>query len=139
MADIQFPINPVLDQIYISDNNNSWKWNGYSWDSQNSYFAPVQPMWTVTTQTGATYTTADGEYVLINAATQTVTLPLATADARVGLKMINSVVTSILIKTSNGSGSKIDGIIRDTTGLGIYNQWDAITLVSDGVDWFIES
>jgi len=29
---IDWPSNPVLDQIYTSPNGDQWKWNGYAWD-----------------------------------------------------------------------------------------------------------
>ena len=40
MAAIQFPSNPVLDQLYTSDDGDTWKWSGYAWVSQNSYNGP---------------------------------------------------------------------------------------------------
>jgi hypothetical protein len=52
--------------------------------------------------------------------------------------MINSTVTNIQIKTAS-AGVTIDGVDRGTTGLAIYNQWDAYTFISDGSNWYIES
>jgi len=94
--------------------------------------------WTVTTQSGASYTAANNDFVLINAATQTVTLPAATANARVGVKMINATVTNIQVKTAS-AGVTIDGVDRSATGLPIYNQWDSLTFIADGTNWFIQS
>jgi hypothetical protein len=56
----------------------------------------------------------------------------------VGVKVIISTVTDIQIKTAS-AGVTIDGVDRSSTGLSIYNQWDAYTLISDGTNWFIES
>jgi hypothetical protein len=92
--------------------------------------------WNVTTQTGASSTAASNDYVLINAATHIVTLPAAANGIRVGVKMINATVTSIQIKTPS-AGITIDGVDRSVTGLGIFNQYDAYTFVSDGTNWFI--
>ena len=92
--------------------------------------------WNVTTQTGATYTAVSNGYVLVNAATQTVTLPAAANGIRVGVKMINATVTNIRVLTSS-AGVTIDGIDRSVTGMPIFNQYDAYTFVSDGTNWWI--
>jgi hypothetical protein len=92
--------------------------------------------WNVTTQTGASSTAASNDYVLIDTATHIVTLPAAANGIRVGVKMINATVTSIQIKTPS-AGITIDGVDRSVTGLGIFNQYDAYTFVSDGTNWFI--
>lgn len=94
--------------------------------------------WTITTQSGASYSATNGDYVLINTATQTVTLPVASVNARVGVKMIFATVTNIQVKTASATVT-IDGVDRSTTGLSIYNQYDALTFISDGTNWFIES
>lgn len=94
--------------------------------------------WTVTTQTGASYSASNNNYVLINAATHILTLPAASANARVGVKMINATVTSIQVRTAS-AGVTIDGVDRSSVGLGIFNQYDAYVFVSDGTNWFIES
>ena len=100
--------------------------------------SPNVSVWNVTTQSGATYSASNGDYVLINAATQTVTLPTAVANARVGVKMINATVTNIQVITAS-AGVTIDGVDRSSTGLGLFNQYDAYVFVSDGTNWFIES
>lgn len=92
--------------------------------------------WNVTTQSGASYGAASNDYVLVNAATQTVTLPAAAAGIRVGVKMINATVTNVQIRTAS-AGVTIDGVDRSSTGLPIFNQWDAYTFVSNGTNWFI--
>jgi hypothetical protein len=90
---------------------------------------------TVTTQTGATYSAANGDFVLINAATHTVTLPAPSADDTIAVKMINATVTDIQVKTQ--TGDNIDGTDYSTNGLQIYNQYDSYTFISDGTNWFI--
>jgi len=95
-------------------------------------------VWNVTTQIGASYSASNNDYVLINASTQIVTLPTASANAMVGVKMINATVTSIQVKTAS-AGVNIDGVDRSATGLGLYNQYDAYVFVSDGTNWWIES
>lgn len=92
--------------------------------------------WNVTTQTGASYTAADNDYVLVNAATHTVTLPAAANGIRVGVKMINATVTNIRVLTPS-AGVTIDGVNRSVTGLPILNQYDAYTFVCDGTNWWI--
>lgn len=92
--------------------------------------------WNVTTQAGASYTAASNDYVLVNAATHTVTLPAAANGIRVGVKMINATVTNIQVKTPS-AGVTIDGTNRFVTGLPILNQYDAYTFVCDGTNWWI--
>jgi hypothetical protein len=92
----------------------------------------------VTTQSGASYSASTSDYVLINASTFILTLPSASANAQVGVKMINATVTSIQVKTAS-AGVTIDGIDRSSTGLGLYNQYDAYVFISDGTNWFIVS
>ena len=94
-------------------------------------------IWNVTPQAGATYIASNNDYVLVNASTQTITLPSPALGRRVGVKVITS-VTNIQVIT-NGSGITIDGVDRSSVGLGIYNQWDAYTFVSSGSAWYIES
>jgi len=92
--------------------------------------------WNVTTQVGASYTAVSNDYVLVNAATHTVTLPAAANGIRVGVKMINATVTNIRVLTPS-AGVTIDGTNRSVTGMPIFNQYDAYTFVSDGTNWWI--
>jgi len=97
--------------------------------------------WTVVTKTSTTSTASDGEYCLINSIAHSITLPAPTLNARIGFKQIAGVGGVVEILTS-GATVKIDGINGyDVAGSGyqIYNQWDALTLVSNGTDWFIEA
>ena len=95
-------------------------------------------VYNTTTKTGASYTAVNRDYVLINASTFVLTLPTASANAQIGVKMINSVVTSIQIKTPS-AGVTIDGVDRSSTGLGLFNQYDAYVLICDGTNWWIVS
>ena len=92
----------------------------------------------VITQSGASYSASTSDYVLINASTFILTLPSASANAQVGVKMINATVTSIQVKTAS-AGVTIDGTDRSSTGLGLYNQYDAYVFISNGTNWFIVS
>jgi hypothetical protein len=99
--------------------------------------ASTPSIWNVTTQSGASYSASNNDYVLVNASTQTITLPAPVLGRRVGVKVITS-VTNIQVIT-NAVGVTIDGVDRSTIGLGIYNQWDAYTFVSSASAWYIES
>jgi hypothetical protein len=98
----------------------------------------VASIYNTTTKTGASYTAVNRDYVLINASTFVLTLPTASANAQIGVKMINSVVTSIQIKTPS-AGVTIDGVDRSSTGLGLFNQYDAYVFICDGTNWWIVS
>jgi len=99
-------------------------------------YSGASSAWTVTTQVGASYTAVNNDYVLVNAATHTVTLPAAANGIKVGVKMINSTVTNIRVLTPS-AGITIDGTNRSVTGMPIFNQYDAYTFVSDGTNWWI--
>jgi hypothetical protein len=92
--------------------------------------------WTVVTEATAARSAADGEFVLVNAATCVVTLPAPAADARVAIKVIAGTVTSIEVRTS-GLGIDIDGTDYSAAGLALTAQYEQISLASDGSDWFI--
>jgi hypothetical protein len=127
-GEYQFPnLDGTAGQVLTTNGAGATSWQTPAAGSSN---------WNVTTQTGASSTAASNDYVLINAATHIVTLPAAANGIRVGVKMINATVTSIQIKTPS-AGITIDGVDRSVTGLGIFNQYDAYTFVSDGTNWFI--
>lgn len=92
--------------------------------------------WTTVTETSTARTVADGEFVLVDAPTCTVTLPAPTVGARVAVKVISAVVTDIQIRT-NGSGVDIDGTDYSSTGLALTGQYEQINLLADGADWWI--
>ena len=107
----------------------------------NLSFQAVQSLqsdYNTTTKTGASYTAVNRDYVLINASTFTLTLPTATANAQVGVKMINASVSNIQIKTPS-AGVTIDGVDRSSVGLGLFNQYDAYIFICDGTNWWIMS
>jgi len=80
---------------------------------------------------------SNGQYLLINSATCTITLPSAASLARVGVKVISATVTNIKVVTTSASIT-IDGV-SGTTGIPIYNQYDSLHFISDGSVWYIES
>lgn len=92
--------------------------------------------WSVATTAAATHTAADGEFILVNVATCTITLPAPVADARVAVKVIFATVTDIQVKTS-GAGVEIDGTDHSATGLPLTVQFEQINIISDGTHWWI--
>ena len=123
----QMTTAPTAGYVLTSDASGNGTWAAPSAGSST---------WNVTTQAGASYAAASNDYVLVNAATQTVTLPAAANGIRVGVKMINATVTNIRVLTPS-AGVTIDGIDRSVTGLPIFNQYDAYTFVCDGTNWWI--
>lgn len=93
-------------------------------------------VWTVVTETTAARSAVASEFVLVDAATCVVTLPAPVADARVAVKVISGTVTSIEVRTS-GAGIDIDGTDYSATGLDLKKQFEQISMVSDGADWWI--
>ena len=97
--------------------------------------------WTVVTTTSSTYTTANGVFLLVNVGASTVTLPPAVLNHRVAVKWIAtpaSATSTVEIRTAT-AGAKIDGVVADAIGYKIWNQWDTVTMISNGTDWFIEA
>lgn len=92
--------------------------------------------WSVVTETTATRSAVDGEFILVTVASCVVTLPAPVADSRVAVKVITATVTDIQIRTS-GVGIDIDGTDYSSTGLALSTQYEQISVVSDGTDWFI--
>ena len=50
--------------------------------------------------------------------------------------MITATVTDVQIRTS-GVGIDIDGTDYSSTGLALSTQYEQVSVVSDGTDWFI--
>tara|TARA_R110002020_G_scaffold23658_6_gene78636 strand:- start:1617 stop:3119 length:1503 start_codon:yes stop_codon:yes gene_type:complete len=91
--------------------------------------------WTRVTEATATRTAAADEFILVDAVTCTITLPAPADNTVIAIKAIVT-PTDIQINTS-GVGINIDGTDYSVTGLSLTSQWEQITLISDGSDWFI--
>ena len=107
-------------------------------DGSTGFTGPVGPgggSWTRVTETTATRTAAASEFILVNVATCTITLPAPADNTAIAIKAIIAPV-DIQIKTS-GAGIDIDGTDYSSTGLTLSSQYEQITLISDGSDWFI--
>ena len=92
--------------------------------------------WSVVTETTAARSAVAGEFVLVDVATCAVTLPAPAADVRIAIKAIAGTVTDVRLFTS-GAGVLIDGTDYSTIGLRIKKQYEQISVVCDGADWFI--
>jgi len=91
--------------------------------------------WTRVTETTATRTAAADEFILVRATTCVITLPAPVDNVTIAIKAI-VVPVDIQIKTS-GAGTDIDGTDYSAAGLILLTQWEQISLISDGTDWFI--
>ena len=91
--------------------------------------------WTRVTEATATRTASANEFILVNTATCVITLPAPVDSVVIAIKTI-VVPTDIQIKTSGG-GINIDGTDYSATGLSLTTQWEQISLISDGVHWYI--
>lgn len=96
----------------------------------------IAAVWTRVTETTATRAAADVEFILINVATCSITLPAPSDGARIACKVISATVTDIQVLTS-GAGIDIDGTDYSSTGLALTTQYEQISMISDGSDWFI--
>ena len=92
-------------------------------------------VWTIASTAGPTYTAANLEFVLITAGTVEVTLPAPTLNHRIAFKT-TVVPVDIQIKT-NAAGVLIDGTDYSAVGLALTTQWEQISVISDGTNWYI--
>ena len=93
--------------------------------------------WSVVTETTATRAASADEFVLVDVATCAVILPAPVADAKIAIKAISAAaVTDIRLLTS-GAGILIDGTDYSAVGLELKKQYETISVISDGADWFI--
>ena len=90
--------------------------------------------WTRITETTASRTAANGEFILVNNASCVITLPAAADNTTIAIKTIIAPV-DIQIKTVGGA--RIDGTNYSTTGLSLTSQFEQISLISDGAHWYI--
>ena len=104
-------------------------------DLSGTYPNPAVNFWAVVTETTGARSAADGEFVLVDASTCVVTLPAPSAGARVAAKVV-ALPVGVEVRTS-GAGIEIDGTDYSSTGLPLAAQWEQISLISDGTDWFI--
>lgn len=95
----------------------------------------IEGGWTRVTETTATRTAAADEFILVRATTCVITLPAPVDNVTIAIKAI-VVPVDIQIKTS-GAGTDIDGTDYSAAGLILLTQWEQISLISDGTDWFI--
>ena len=93
-------------------------------------------VWTRITETTAARSAADGEFILVNVATCVITLPAPTDNVRVAVKVISSTVTDVQVRTS-GAGILIDGTDYSSVGLDLKKQYEQISVISDGTNWWI--
>ena len=91
--------------------------------------------WTRVTENTGSRVAAGGEFILINNTTCTIALPAPVDSVTIAVKAI-VVPTSIQIITS-GAGINIDGTDYSSTGLFLTTQWEQISFISDGTNWFI--
>jgi hypothetical protein len=88
--------------------------------------------YTVTTQTGTSYTASAGDCVLAtNTGTVTITLPVPAADDTIIVKKTGATGT---VNVTPASGDNIDG---STAAYAMSTQYESVTLISDGTDWFV--
>lgn len=91
--------------------------------------------WSVVTETTLARAAMGDEFILVDVATCSVTLPAAVADLKVALKTVTS-PTDVRLLTS-GAGVLIDGTDYSAVGLELKKQYETISVISDGTDWFI--
>ena len=91
--------------------------------------------WNQTTLSGATYTPSNNDFILVDVATTSITLPAPSSSFKVIIKLIE-VPVDVQIFT-NAGGVFIDGTDYNAIGLALTIQYESINLISDGTNWYI--
>lgn len=104
--------------------------NAFTGDGSALTGLPTPSNWTVESKT-ANYTASDKDYVLADATSGiiTITLPTAAANLMVGVKKVDSSANEVTVT----GGGTIDGAASKVIG----TQYDGVTLICDGTNWFI--
>jgi len=95
----------------------------------------TDPSWNVSPAAGPTYAASDLDFVVTSGGTVEVSLPAPALNHRVSVKVGVSPV-SVSVKPA-AAGTLIDGTDYFAAGLPLLAQWEQITLISDGANWFI--
>ena len=95
----------------------------------------ITAVWNLVSTAGPAYTAANTEFVVVTGASTIVTLPAPVLNARVAVKAA-VVPVDIQVRTS-GVGILIDGTDYSAVGLPLTTQWEQVSFISDGSNWFI--
>ena len=124
--------------IPVDVSSEGWA-NEQNWNLQMIEYALFQGagVWRPVTTAGPTYSASNTEFVVVGGDTVELMLPSPFPGMRVGFKQ-TVVPVDVQIKT-DAPGVTIDGTDRSVAGLPLAAQWDQISVVSDGTNWFIFS
>lgn len=86
---------------------------------------------TIISTSADTYSCSESEIVLCSGTIQNIILPIPVSGYRVDIKKLSE---SGSVNISTHSGETIDG---DTAGRQILTQFESITFITDGLNWFI--
>jgi hypothetical protein len=92
--------------------------------------------WNLVTTTANLLWPLSGQFILVNSNNCIVTLPTPVLNARLAVKLIHASSLNCEIRTTSGN---IDGVLRTTSGLHLWNQYDVLTFICDGTNWWIEA
>jgi hypothetical protein len=101
--------------------------------------APSAPIYDVVTVNGTNYTaTASNDYILVNnsGGNRTVTLPTAIGNSgkHITVKKLDTGNTLFVATVLNQT---VDGVDRTSTPYSITTQYETISIISDGANWWI--
>ena len=101
--------------------------------------APSAPIYNVVTISGTNYTaTVANDYILFEnaGANRTITLPTAVGNSG-KLITVKKIDLGNTLSVATVSGQEIDGVDATATPLAITVQYETVSLLSDGSNWFI--
>lgn len=131
------PISGLM--LYVTDTNATftnvgyWAYEAGAWNDMTTGSGAASLNVVSKVFADSPYTTADGEAILYDASggNSTVNLPAASANAQITIKKTDATANTVTI---DGNGAEtIDGGLTAV----LTTQYESITLISDGSNWFI--
>lgn len=105
---IDFPSSPAVNDQYTFEGR-TWLWNGNGWEIKA--FSAGVGSYTVTT-TATSKTASANEFVVVTAASQTITLPASPAPGnQVGISVVGTFVDTVVAR----NGSNIMSLAENMT------------------------
>lgn len=127
MAALNFPISPSVNDEYTA-NGSTWKWDGSAWN----LVATKRLTNFIVSETATGKTISSWDYVIVTAATQTITLPASPANG----DMVGISVGDFTDTVVGRNGKTISGVAEDLT-IDVANTGVMLIYSSTSGDWRI--
>lgn len=127
MAALNFPSSPSVNDEYTA-NGSTWKWDGSTWN----LVATKRLTNFIVSETATSKTISSWDYIIVTAATQTITLPASPANG----DMVGVSVGDFTDTVVGRNGKTISGVAEDLT-IDVANTGIMLIYSSTSGDWRI--